>query len=77
MVTDGDERRRMEFLLKTFYLSPREYAKIISEINTNYDKYAGLWFCVHYSYDITGRACRYLFENRGFDDYNIYSKEKR
>ncbi|MBO4420308.1 MAG: hypothetical protein J5783_00600 [Lachnospiraceae bacterium] len=66
-----------KFVFDTYYLNSREYAKIISEINTNYGKYEGLWFCVHNSYDVHGSACRYYFENRGYNDYNIYAKIER
>ena len=65
------------FTFATYYLNSHEYAKIISEINTNYSKYKGLWFCVHNSSDVNGTACRYYFENRGYNDYNIYSKMER
>lgn len=42
----------MEFLYPAFHLDHREYAKIISEINTNYGKYRGIPFPMHISYGI-------------------------
>ncbi len=59
---------------KTFYLASKEYAKIISEINTNYGKYEGKRYCVHMSYGIDNKAYFYYFENFGFDHYNIYQR---
>lgn len=65
------------FSKKTFYLNPSEYAKIVSEINTNYSKYKGKWFSIHFSYSFEGTPYWYYFENRGFDDYNIYARIER
>lgn len=59
---------------ETLYLPKAEYAKIVSEINTNYGKYEGKMFAIHTSYGIDNRAYHYYFENHGFDKYNIYMK---
>lgn len=64
------------FELKSYDLSSNEKAKIEHEINTNYSKYNGQEYCVHYSYGLDNRAYRYYFENHGFNNYNIYSKRK-
>ena len=64
----------MAFYYNTFILSPREYAKICGEINTNYSKYEGRVFCVHASYGIDDRPYWYYFENHGYNDYNIYMR---
>ena len=50
----------------------REKEKIRSEINTYYGKYQGREICMHYSYGIDDGAYIYYFENRGFDDINIF-----
>lgn len=64
----------MDFLYNSFQLSNSEYAKIYSEINTNYAKYKGMDFAIHASYGIDNRAYWYYFENHGYDDYNIYMR---
>ena len=64
----------MEYMFDTLYLKPAEYAKIYSEINTNYFKYIGHLNCIHRSYDDEGNPCRYYFENHGFNKYNVYAK---
>ena len=64
------------FEYPTLYLKQREYAKIISEINTNYDLYRGKPYCIHHSLDIDGVYYIYYFENRRFNDYNIVQKFK-
>ena len=64
----------MEFVYSTFWLSPAEYAKIYSEINTDYSKYEGKRLAVHMSYGIDDKPYWYYFENRGYDDYNIYMR---
>jgi hypothetical protein len=51
-----------------------EYAKICSEINTNYAKYNGMAFAVHASYGVDNKAYWYYFENHGYNDYNIYMR---
>ena len=62
------------FIFNTFILSPKEYAKICGEINSNYAKYEGKPFAIHMSYGIDNRAYWYYFENHGYDDYNIYMR---
>ena len=42
------------FEFETFYLSPDEYAKISSEINTNYFKYIDKPVSAHFSYGTDG-----------------------
>lgn len=51
-----------------------EYAKIYSEINTNYGKYEGKPFAVHISYGIDDISYLYYFENHGYNEYNIYMR---
>lgn len=63
------------FLLPTFRLNEKERSKIEHEINTNYNKYNGQEFCVHYSYGLNNRSYRYYFENHGFNNYNIYERK--
>ena len=46
----------MGFIYNTFILSPAELAKICSEINTNYGKYAGKRFAIHISYGVDDKA---------------------
>lgn len=55
-------------------LDKREYAKIISEINSNYDLYKDEKYPVHYSVGIDHHYYLYFFENHGFNDYNIVEK---
>lgn len=55
-------------------LNKKEYAKIISEINSNYDMYKGEQYSVHYSIGTDNRYYVYFFENHGFNDYNIMEK---
>lgn len=64
----------MRFQFKTFVLNRVEYAKIISEINTNYEKYENMLFAIHASYGMDNRAYLYYFENHGYDNYNIYAR---
>lgn len=64
----------MEFIYSTFNLNPVEYAKICSEINTNYAKYNGMAFAVHASYGVDNKAYWYYFENHGYNNYNIYMR---
>ena len=65
---------RMDFIFDTFILSSVEYAKIVSEINTNYGKYEGIKFGIHASYGLDNMAYLYYFENHGYNDYNIYAR---
>lgn len=68
------DSKGVPFEFPTCLLEPREYAKIISEINTNYALYANEMYGIHGSIGIDGRYYLYYFENRGFDDYNVYGK---
>jgi hypothetical protein len=58
----------------TCALTKEEYAKIVSEINTNYKKYEGRGIFVHRSVGPDNRYYLYFFENRGFDDYIFLDK---
>ena len=58
------------------YLDPREYAKIISEINTNYALYEGKRIGIHLSYGIDCKAYAYVFENQGFNNYIFISRDE-
>lgn len=55
-------------------ISMAEKEKIRHEVNTNYVKYQNKRLCVHMSYGLDNRAYIYYFENRGFDDINIYER---
>ena len=63
------------FQFPTMELDKTEYARIISEINTCFSLYDGQTFCIHNSYDIYDGAYSYYFENHGYNDYNIVSKQ--
>ena len=53
----------------------KEYGKVIHEINTMYDtKFKGKTYGTLYT-AVGNSYHEYLFEIRGFDDYNIYYKE--
>lgn len=58
------------------YLDPREYAKIVSEINTIYDRYKGKRYAQHLSYGIDDIAYVYTFQNHGFNDYTIIGRDE-
>ena len=58
---------------KTIKLEKGEYAKIVSEINTNYRKYDGKRICYHFSY-WKNNFYTYKFINNGFDDYRFIGK---
>ena len=62
------------FRFSPIILDPSEYARIISEINTNYSLFENQEFCSHNSYDIGTGAYTYFFENHGYNDYNIIAK---
>ena len=61
------------FMYETVYLPTQEYAKIVSEINSNFDKYRLQKIAIHMSYGTDGRPYWYYFEIRGYDDYNFYA----
>lgn len=48
--------KHKEFLYDTFILSKMEYAKVCSEINTNYEKYKSVPFAIHMSYGVDNKA---------------------
>lgn len=57
----------------SFWLNPKEYAKIRSEINQIYEiQYKNKQIAAHTSFGIDGKAYVYWFENHGFDEYNIF-----
>ena len=61
---------------KPFPLPHKEYGKICSEINSVYDaRYKGKKIAAHPSFGVDGRAYVYWFENRGFNDYNIFRRD--
>ena len=53
------------------YLDFREYAKIVSEINTK-DKRVG----IHLSYGIDNKAYAYVFEIHGFNEYTFIARDE-
>jgi len=61
------------FSKPSFWLNPKEYSKICSEINQIYEaQYNGKRIAAHSSFGIDGKAYIYWFENHAFDDYNIF-----
>ena len=62
------------FEFPTCILPKTEYAKIISEINTDYKLYINDKFAIHYSVGTDNNYYLYYFENHGYDDYNIVEK---
>ena len=61
------------FSKPSFWLNPKEYAKICSEINRKYDSmYRDQLIFAHVSFGLDGVAYVYWFENHGFNDYNIF-----
>ena len=58
------------------YLDAREYAKIVSEINTCFGKYEGKRFATHTSYGIDNNTYAYVFEILGFNDYIFIARDK-
>lgn len=56
------------------WLDPQEYAKIVSEINTNYFVYAGKTFAMHKSVGLDGFYYIYYFENHGYNHYYFIDK---
>lgn len=70
------DKNGFPFELPEAQIDWREKEKIRSEINTNYDKYVGKPYAIHYSYGIDDKPYIYYFENRGFDDINIYKRRK-
>lgn len=57
----------------TYNLPKNEYAHVFSEISTNWHtNFKGIAYCeLNFSKKV------YLFENRGFGDYNIYDVIKK
>lgn len=56
-------------------MSKGEYRKIVSEINTNYSRYAGKTKCIHYSV-WNNNYYTYCFMNYGFDNYEFTAKRR-
>lgn len=57
------------------FLSKSEYAKIVSEINTDYfTVYKDQPFAIHFSVGDDNRYYAYYFINNGFDDYTFVGK---
>lgn len=72
----SEENDKNSYSRKTLKLPKKEYAKVISEINTNYhSRYEGKKKGHLDLATKKGYFC-YRFEIHGFDDYNIYDKEK-
>lgn len=67
-------RKENSFEFRTCILEKKEYAKIISEINSNYEVYKNHKYAMHYSVGTDNRYYLYVFENHGFNDYNIVEK---
>ena len=56
------------------YLDAREYAKIVSEINSYFRKYKGKRFSLHISYGLDGKTYAYVFEIHAFNDYTFIAR---
>lgn len=55
--------------MESFWLSPKEYGKIIHEINHVYkSKYKNQRIAAHISFGFDGKVYVYWFENHGYDD---------
>ena len=61
-------------MFETFFLPASEYAKICSEISSNYAKYRDKALAIHASYGVDNKPYWYYFENQGYDNYNIYMR---
>ena len=64
----------LPFEYPTCILDKYEYAKIISEINSNYSLYMNEKFSIHLSVGTDDCYYLYYFENHGFNEYNIIEK---
>lgn len=73
-MTRSTSSRNTPFRYQPYILGKAEYAKIISEINTNYGLYANESFCIHASVGNDGRYYLYYFENHGYNNYNVYAR---
>ena len=62
------------FRFPSCILTKKEYAKIVSEINTNYELYKDEFLAIHTSVGLDNRYYAYYFENHGFDEYNIVER---
>ena len=63
------------FTKPSLWLDPKEYGKILSEINSiYYIQYVGKSIAAHASFGIDGKAYIYWFENHGFNNYNIFMR---
>ncbi len=74
LFTNKHDSKGNPFRYPTCILDSAEYAKIVSEINTNYDLYKKEPYPIHYSIGVDNHYYVYFFENHGFNDYNIVEK---
>jgi len=58
------------------FLERQEYAKIISEINTDYSIYIDKKIAAHLSYGTDDKAYVYIFENHGFNNYIFIARDE-
>lgn len=58
------------------YLDLREYAKIVSEINTKYKVYKDKRVGIHLSYGMDNKAYAYVFEIHGFNEYTFIARDE-
>ena len=68
------DKNGFPFSFKEADIPWKEKEKIRAEINTYYSKYRGQEFAVHLSFGLDDNSYAYFFENRGFDDINIYKR---
>lgn len=59
---------------RTYFLDKKEYAKIMSEINNDYEIYKDKEIASHFSIGIDDKYYIYYFENHGFNEYNIIGR---
>lgn len=79
-MTDGGKSGTIRLDMKgipfdypTVKLPKAEYARVYSEISTNWHtNFKGIAYC-----ELNLVKKLYFFENRGFGDYNIYDVKKR
>lgn len=65
------------FSMPSFWIEPKEYGKIIREINqVYYAQYADKRKALHASFGLDGQPYIYWFENHGYNNYNIFFRVK-